>query len=256
MTVSTVTLDRLRTFNVRGFLDALIAQSQSSTMQGLSFEERLTLLVDCEHTRRCNQKTARLLRAARISSAASLDQVDFSVMRKLNKALLLDLCQASWLQRGTNLVITGPTGIGKTFLASVIGHSLCQKGFSVKLQRTHQWLSDLLLADDNHRLPQAIAGFRKIPLIIFDEWMRDPLSAAQARLLLDFVDDRYGIHSTAFVSQFPVPDWHARFEDPTLADALLDRIVHNAVRIELSGDSMRKYLAPALHTGQDVASLR
>lgn len=234
------TLEKLRDFKLSGFVDALIAQSRSTHYADLSFEERLTLLVESEHTRRLDAKTQRLVRAARLPRPATLQDVDFSLPRGLKKSLLLELAQGHWLQHGTNVIFTGPTGLGKTFLASALAHSLCIAGITVRFQRTHHWLADLLQSQDNHRLPQAIAGYRRVPVMIFDEWMRDPISPPEARLLLDLFDDRYERHSCMFLAQVPVSDWHARFEDPTLADAVLDRIVHHSIRVELNGPSIRE----------------
>lgn len=234
------TLERLRTFRLPGFIDALMQQSSAKDALGLSFEERLTLLIDSEHTRRESQRLSRRLKTAKISPAACLETVDFKKSRGLNKAHFLDLTSGNWLLNGSNLIVSGPTGIGKTFLVSALAHALCIKGFSVRTERTHYWLAEFELAQSKNRLPKTIANLRKDSLLIFDEWMRDPISDPDARLLLDLFDDRYRKFSCAFISQIPVPDWHKRFQDPTLADAILDRLVHHSLRIELSGDSMRK----------------
>ncbi len=238
------TIERLRSFRLRGFIDTLIEQSQSDNYSGLAFEERLTLLVDGEHARRETQRLAQRLKVARISKAACLETTDFLVPRGLNKAAFLELTSGNWLLTGTNLIVTGPTGIGKSFLVSALAHSLCIKGFSVRAQPTHHWLADLDLVSQRRRLPQTIAAFRKVPLLIFDEWLRDPISDTDARLLLDLFDDRYRKFSCAFLSQLPVTAWHQRFTDPTIADAILDRIVHHGIRLELSGDSLRKRNSP------------
>lgn len=254
--IQATTLERLRNFRLQGFIDALLLQSQSTHYHDLSFEERLTLLVDAEHTRRVERRTDTMLKAAKLPSSQTLEDVDFSVERGLKKQLVLELVGGSWLKNGSNLIITGQTGVGKTFVSSVISHALCHRSISVRFKRTHHWLAEFLLLDERRRFPQAVAGYRKVPLLVFDEWLRDPLSVPEVRLLLDLFDDRYRKLSCMFVSQFPVAAWHARFTDPTLADAILDRVVHNSIRLELSGDSMRrlKHSLPSQET--NVASLR
>ncbi len=238
--IEKTTLERLRTFKVPGFIDSLMQQSANHEALGLSFEERLTLLVDAEYTRRESQHLKNRINKAKIPSAACLESVDFAVLRALNKTQYLELTSGNWLLHGTNLIVTGPTGIGKTFLVSALAHALCIKGFSVRSERTHYWLAELEAVSSRSRLRKTIANLRRVPLLIFDEWMRDPISDADARLILDLFDDRYRKFSSAFISQIPISDWHNRFSDPTIADAVLDRIVHNSTRIELLGDSLRK----------------
>ena len=251
--MSYTTVERLREFKLPGFIEALRAQQESPHYAALSFEDRLKLLVDHEYSRRSQARADRMLRAARIPSGASLDDVDFSQSRGLKRELVLELIHGHWLAKGQSIIITGQTGAGKTFLASVIAHSLCLAGTSVRYNRMHHWLADFTVQDERRRFPQALGQYRKVPLLILDEWLRDPVSPYQARLLLDLIDSRYQRASLMFVSQLPVPSWHARFEDPTLADAILDRLVHSAIRIELQGESMRKRLA---QQPKDVASLR
>jgi DNA replication protein DnaC len=255
--ISHTTLERLRSFRIPGFFEALRLQSESTQYHDLSFEDRLTLLIDAEHTRRTAQRINTMLVAAKLPSSLSLEDVDFSVERGLKKQMVLELIGGTWLKTGSNLIIAGQTGVGKTFIASVIARSLCQRGVSVRFKRTHHWLAEFLLLEERRRFHQAVAGYRKIPLLIFDEWLRDPISIPESRLLLDLLDDRYAKLSCMFISQLPVASWHARFPDPTLADAILDRIVHNSIRFDLVGDSMRrlKTLA-ATSTETHVASLR
>lgn len=253
MSTSNTTIDRLREFKLPGFIEALKQQQESIHYASLSFEDRLKLIVDYEYTRRSNNRAERMLRNSRIPSGVSLDDVDFNTARGIKRELLLELVESNWLTQGKNIIITGHTGAGKTFLASVIAHSLCLKGVCVRYNRSHHWFAEFALQDERRRFPQSIAGYRKVPLLIFDEWMRDSISISQARLLLDLIDDRYQRYSIMFISQLPVNAWHARFEDPTLADAILDRIIHSAFRIELSGESMRKLQADKK---LNVASLR
>lgn len=256
--VSKSTLERLRSFNMPGFVEALIAQNQSDQFHDLSFEDRLTLLVDAEQARRSTTRTRRLMKQAAIPSSASLEEVDFTIPRSLHKARFIELTQAGWLTNGTNVIITGKTGLGKTFLAAVLAHSLCLHGKSVRFQRTHHWLAELFLLEEQRKLQYCIAGLHKVPLLVFDEWLLDAISVTEARLLLDLFDDRYRRLSCMFISQLPVSAWHAKFQDPTLADAVLDRIVHNSIRIELEGPSVRetKFAYTDQREGENVAPLR
>lgn len=252
--ISGTTLERLRSFRLAGLIDELVRQEENSSYRELGFEERLKLLVDAEYGRRVDAQAQRLLKQARVPKAVSIDDVDFSVKRNLKKQIFLPLLQNDWLKNGTNVIITGATGLGKTFLSSVITHHLCRRGIAVRYQRTHRWLVDFLLAEERRHFPQTVGGFRRVPLMVFDEWLRDPITAPEARLLLDLFDDRYQQHSVMLLSQFKVADWHGRFLDPTLADAILDRIVHNAVRFELVGDSMRRSSPDGKNGGTSLRS--
>jgi len=231
-------------------------QSESRHYYDLSFEDRITLLVDAEHTRRLEQRTNRILHDAKLPSSLTLEDVDFAANRGLKKNLTLELAQGGWVKSGTNLIVTGQTGVGKTFLSSVIARSLCQRGVQVRFKRTHHWLAELMVIDERRRFPQTVANYRRVPLLIFDEWLRDSPSVQETRLLLDLFDDRYAKLSCMFISQFPVDAWHAKFPDPTLADAILDRLVHNSIRVELSGDSMRRAKTLPGPLEDNVASLR
>jgi DNA replication protein DnaC len=237
------TYERLHELKIPGFVAALKEQLESQTYSDLSFAERLTLLIDSEHTRRLNLRTKRLTVSARLPQSVTLEDVDFSVPRGIQKLQFVELCQGNWLSSGTNLIFTGATGTGKTFLASAVAHSLISQGFSLKFQRTNIWLADLALWFERKRLTQTIIGFRRIPVLIFDEWLLDKLSHQDSRLLLELFESRYNRYSCIFISQIPVNEWHSRFQDPTIADAILDRLVHNAIRVNLSGDSMRRHLA-------------
>jgi len=183
------------------------------------------------------------MRAAEIQFSASMDGVDFALPRGLDKKRLLGLLQGSWLQDGAALIITGPTGIGKTYIGSALAHALCCRGITVRLRKTPQWLADLTVQSEQRRLAKAFKALRSTQVVIFDEWMRDPLTPQETRLLLDLIDDHQGHGSCVFFSQYKVPDWHARFPDPVLADAIMDRIIHSSIRFDLDGESVRKLQA-------------
>lgn len=252
------TLERLQSFKLTGFVDALITQMSGTQYQDLSFEDRLTLLIDSEYTRRLDARTRRMLKDAKLPNSATIEELDFSIHRGLQKRTVLELAQGNWLAQGTNLIITGQTGTGKTYLGSAISHSLIIKGFTVRFQRSNHWMADLQSYAERRRLPQTVMVLRRVPLLVFDEWLLDPITSADGRRLLELFQSRETRYSCMFLTQLPVSAWHSRFEDPTTADAILDRLVHNSVRIELSGESMRKLRAPdtSLYQGENVASLR
>jgi DNA replication protein DnaC len=234
------TLEKLQSFKISGFTTSLLTQLQSSHYTDLSFEERISLLVDNEYTRRLNVRTNQLFKSAKLPSPASLEAVDFSRNRGVAKLHFIELCQGNWLTQGTNVIITGPTGTGKTFLGSALAHSLVLKGLGVKYRRMEDWWLEMASLRERQRLSQSLAGLKRIPLLVIDEWMLDRLTTRTARLFLELIDSRYNQASCMFISQFPISEWHSRFEDPTLADAILDRIVHGAIKLQLAGESMRK----------------
>ena len=167
-----------------------------------------------------------------------------SPARGLQRSFILELAQGEWIHRHLNILVLGPTGAGKSYLACALGQAACRQGFSVRYQRTSRLLHEIMLSHADGSFPKLLSALARVPLLILDDWLRDPLRASQARDLLEIVDDRYGRASTLVATQVPVEDWHARFPDPTLGDAILDRLVHNPYRLELKGASMRKARSP------------
>jgi len=157
---------------------------------------------------------------------------------------VLELAQAEWVRRALNTLVIGPTGVGKTFLACALGQAACRQDFTVRYVRTSRLLHELKLAHADGSFPKLLRNLARIKLLIFDDWLRDPLTPEQARDLLEILDDRYGRSATLVATQLPIPDWLAQIPDPTLSDAILDRLIHNAYRLELKGDSMRKIHSP------------
>jgi len=234
------TLSKLRSFHVPGFIAALIEQRESQAYRDLSFEERLSLLIEAEFTRRTSDRITRKLKAAELLTQATIDQVDFSVARGLSRTKFLELAAGDWLQRAHHLILTGPTGSGKTFIASAVATNVCRKSMSVKYIRAHDLLADILMARSQGTYHKLKIQLAKLHLLVIDEWLREPLVPSHAREFLDLFDDRYRKASCLIISQLPVADWHSQIQDPTLADAILDRIVHDSLRVELTGESMRK----------------
>jgi DNA replication protein DnaC len=237
-------LEKLSQLNLSGFRMALEEQYENPHYAELSFEERLGLLVDVETTRRKNNRLQRCIKAAHFPLQATLQDLDLSPTRGLKRAQVLELAQAEWVQRHLNTLVLGPTGAGKTFLACSLGRAACEAEFNVRYVRTSRLLQSLALAQADGSYPQLLRSFARIHLLILDDWLRDPLSRSQAKDLLEIIDDRYGRSATLVATQIPVSSWHERIPDPTLSDAVLDRLIHNAYRLELLGDSMRKTYSP------------
>lgn len=233
-------LDKLNQLGLSGCRAALEEQWRSPHYGELTFEERLGLLLDVETTRRTNNRLHRRIRAAHFPLPATIADLDLSARRGLPRAQVLHLTQGEWVGHHLNLVVLGATGAGKTYLACALGRAVCEAGYSVRYERTSRLLQVLELAHADGSYPQVMQQLASVHLLILDDWLRDPLTRTQARDLLEILDDRYGRTATAVATQAPVADWHSRIPDPTLADALLDRLIHNAYRLELTGESMRK----------------
>jgi DNA replication protein DnaC len=240
------TLDRLHALQLHGMARAFEEQLALPEMAELGFAERLGLLVDREATYREDRRLAGRLKQARLRQEAAVEDVDFRTPRGLDKRLFLALSSCQWIGQHLNVLITGPTGAGKSFLACALAHKACREGYTVAYQRLPRLLSELALARGDGRYPKLLAGLGKPRLLVLDDWALHPLTDAGRRDLLEILEDRHGRRSTLVTSQLPVATWHDALGDPTLADAILDRLVHNAHRIELRGESMRKRQAPAL----------
>jgi len=238
------TLDKLQELKLTGMLRAYQEQEALSESQALSFEERLGLLVDRELTERANRRLSTRLRFARLRQEACLEDIDFRAPRGLDKALLLSLADGRWIAHHDNCLLVGPTGAGKTYVACALAQQACREGYSVRYLRLPRLLSELALARGDGRYPRVLASLVRMDLIVLDDWGAAALAPEQCRELLEILEDRYQRRSTLVASQLPVANWHEYLGDPTLADAILDRLVHNAHTITLKGDSMRKRHKP------------
>lgn len=238
------TLEKLEALRLFGMLRALGDQLHMPECQSLSFEERLGLLVDREAADRQNRRMAVRLKRARLRQSAAPEDVDFRHPRGLDRAQFMALVSCQWIRDRDNLLLTGPTGVGKTYLACAMAHKACREGCSVHYARTGRLLGELSLARAEGTYARRLAALARFDLLVLDDWGIAPLSGEQRRDLLEIFDDRYDRRSTLVAAQLPVEHWHEYVGDPTIADAILDRLVHNAHKISLSGESMRK-LRPA-----------
>lgn len=247
------TIEQLQTLKLFGMLEAWHDQQTQPTYHDLSFDERFSMLVEREHLRRQLLRQARRLKQAKLPQARNptIEAVDYSIDRGLAKTQFLQLANGQWVANHLQLLILGPTGVGKTFLASVLAQNLCRLGYSVRYLKTHELLTELLLAKADGSFPKLRKRLLTFDLLILDEWLRDALNLNQARDLLDLIDDRYRLKSCLFATQLPVEQWHSQIQDPTIADAILDRIVHDSTRLKLKGESMRKLTSSI---GQQKAS--
>jgi len=236
------TLDQLKTMKLAGMAEAFEEQLQRADYNDLSFDERLGFLVEREHSVRANRQLTYRLRRAQLKLNATIEDLDQRTPRGLDKSFINELARSRFILDHLNVLITGPTGVGKTYLACAIAHSACRNGFSARYLRVPRLLADLTIARGDGTWPKVLAQLAKTDLVILDDWGLATLNAEQRRDLLDILDDRHGLRSTIVTSQLPVKQWHEIVGDPTLADAILDRLVHNAYTINLKGESMRKKL--------------
>ena len=234
------TLDQLRTLRLTGMVKALEEQMQMPDIDSLSFEQRLGLMADREITERQNRHLKTRLRKANLRQSASVENIDYRHPRGLDKALVAKLQSCDWIKEHHNLIITGPTGTGKTFLACALAHKACREGLSALYVRIPRLLQDLFISKGDGRYGKLLKSISKTDLLLLDDWGMSKITSEQSRDLLEIIDDRHALRSTLITSQFPIDHWHELIEDPTLADAILDRIIHNAYKINLKGDSMRK----------------
>lgn len=234
------TVERLRTLGLTAMADALIELQNNPEAADMPHADWLGLLIDRELTARDNRRLARRLSNAKLRQAASIENVDYRTARGLDRSLFQNLATSQWIRDCNHLVIVGPTGTGKSWLACALGNKVCRDGFSVLYKRVPRLFADLAQARGEGRLSRLIAALERVNLLILDDWGPEPLTADQRRDLLEIVDDRYDKGSLLITSQVPVAQWHDVIADPTLGDAILDRIIHNAHRIELKGDSLRR----------------
>lgn len=234
------TAERLRALGLYAMADALIELQDNPQAAELPHPDWLGLLVDREVTYRDNRRLARRLHVAKLRQAAAVENVDYRTSRGLDRTLFQTLTTCQWIRDHHHLTIVGPTGTGKSWLACALGHKACRDGFSVLYKRAPRLFADLAQARGEGRIARLLTSIERAQLLIIDDWGPEVLNAEQRRDLLEIVDDRCDKSSILITSQIPIKQWHDIIGDPTIADAILDRIVHNAHRIELKGHSLRR----------------
>jgi DNA replication protein DnaC len=234
------TIDKLNALRLLGMAKALEEQNGSLDYEGLAFLERLALLVDRESAERDSTRLRTRLKQAKLRLTATIEDVNFRHPRGLDKSLLMTLANCNWIREHHNVIITGPTGVGKSYLACALAHKACREGFRALYLRAPRLFDDLAMAKADGRYRKILAAYARLDLLVIDDWGLSDLTEEQRRDVLEILEDRHGLRSTLVASQLPIEKWHKIIGDPTLGDAILDRLVHSAHKLALKGDSLRK----------------
>src|ERR1700735_5447550 len=234
-------IEKMQALRLLGMVEALKAQEQDAASRELSFLERLGLLIDQQWNWRENQALGRRLKNAKLRANACVEEIDYRTTRGLDKSVIRALVQESaWVSKHENVFVLGPTGVGKSFVASALAQKACRDGYSALYTRAQSLFRDLAMARADGSLRNLLARRSRIDVLVIDDWVMAPLAEPERRDFWEICEDRYQVRSTILTSQLPVSRWHEQIGDPTLADGILDRLVHDAHRIEMRGDSMRK----------------
>jgi len=235
------TIDKLHSLHLNAMAAAWTAQREDPKILGIDFDSRFGMIVDAEHLSRDNKRLARALREAKLRiSNACIEDIDYAAKRELDRSLVRQLGTCAWIGVHANVIVTGATGTGKSYIACALAQQACRTGFRALYRRVPRLLEELALAHADGTYTRLLGRLAKVDVLILDDWGLAPLRDQERRDMLEIFDDRHGMRSAIFTSQLPVEKWHDYVADPTIADALLDRIVHNAHRIKLKGPSRRK----------------
>jgi DNA replication protein DnaC len=234
------TLEKMQSMKMAAMAEAFQKQFESPQYGELSFEERVGMLIDTEWTAREQRKLSRRLKGAKLRYPASIEDIDYHPSRRLDRQVILSLATCAWITSHQNLLITGKTGTGKTYLACSFAERACRSGFAAHYVRAPRLLQDLMIARADGSYGRLLAKLAKLDLLAIDDWLITGLQEQERRDLLEVIEDRTERASTLIATQLPVKDWHAAIGEPTLADAICDRLIHRAHRIEISGPSQRE----------------
>ena len=247
------TADRLYAMKLNGMADAFKEQLAQPDLNDLSFEERFALLVDRHWIWKENRRMNRLLKNAKLKDNACLEDIDFKTPRGLDKSVILRLAGSDWIKSAQNIIITGPTGVGKTYLACALANSACRNSLAAMYKRAPRLYQEIAIAGADGSYPKLMNKLAKVKVLVIDDFCITPMADAERRDLLEVIEDRQGISSMVVATQVPVENWFELIGDPTVADAILDRLIHNAHKINLKGESMRKIRSP-LTKGKNSAN--
>ncbi len=232
--------EKLRTLKLYGMARSFEEQMSSKDREELAFEERIGLLIDREFTEQENRRLASRLKTAKLRHEASMEDIDYRQKRGIDKPLMKSLAGCAWIKERLNILLTGPCGTGKSFIACALGHKACLEGYKVIYYRATRLFESLAIAKGDGRYPRLMNSIARTDLLILDDWGLSVLTSQERTNMLEILEDRHDIRSTIVTSQLPIEHWHETIGNPTLADAILDRLIHNAHKIQLKGGSMRK----------------